>query len=215
MRRASVRRPEHVELLIATARDLLDDLEAGVLNHGTGERSQLTAAELVRQARRRTRDGYRTSVRPRAGGASSVLDDQDVPMPPVPDPVGELVVADADADPVRRCARQLAAWLISAIDDLAAARQAVLDAQPPLVVVHDDPGCVSHGRFTGKDRRPLWVPVEEGRTRCSWCHDWWLAHSADPAEPILRAHDAGRRITTKLVKELLRDERRASRRRAG
>ena len=113
---------------------------------------------------------------------------------------GSPTVAAAERDdPARRAERRLDE-LIEAVHVLAGDLDRIRDAwlhplrQRPTV---KEPGCRLHARLGA------WEPVERDG-RCWWCYDWWLAHDrTDPPEPILRARMEGRRITTKLVEEVM------------
>jgi hypothetical protein len=69
---------------------------------------------------------------------------------------------------------------------------------PPPTRQNLDDGCVSCARAK------TWSPISRTR-RCRWCSDWATAHQGDdPPIAILRAHHAGRRITTRLVETVSR-----------
>lgn len=198
-------RPEDEQILsmIASGRDCLDALEHGiVIDRKRMKRSDLNVTELMRRSRHGTRDGFPTSSGLRqSGGPATVLDEEDKPMPPLSDPVGELVVSEPMADPVRRSASVVVRNLKGAVGQLNGAVSALAQALPP--PAFDEPACVVHARVLDGQGRPTFVTVEEGRTRCGWCHDWWLANGEDPPPAVVRAHDEGRRMTTKLVAELV------------
>lgn len=202
-------RPEDEQLhgMIASARACLDDLELGIMiDRKRKKRSDLNVIELMRRSRHGTRDGFPTSSGLRqAGGPATVLDDEGKPMPPRSDPVGELVITEPWTDPVRRSAGVVVRNLKVAVGQLNGAVSALAQAIPPREIDFD-PGCVVHARVSDTDPvtgkvRHRWMPVEEGRTRCSWCHDFRLAHGEDPPPSLVRAHDDGQRMNTKLIAE--------------
>lgn len=144
--------------------------------------AQLRAAGpgLLRRAKERTRDGYPTSSMGGEGGPGSVLDDQGVPMPPLNDPVGELVVADVMADPVRRSARDLLDGVLQAHRQLTRAVATVTDIDDD---IHPPTGCTSCARFD------VWSIIFRA-ARCRFCYDWRRADPTlqDPPELEVLAH---------------------------
>lgn len=170
----------------------------------------IPAATLLARSRQPSRDGYASSSRGGGSGPSSVKDDENMPMPPLADPVGELVVAAPTADPIRQAANTVLRKLTHAVDDLRKATGALAGASPSTRPA-GEPGCSSHERIG------IWEPVEKGG-RCWWCYDWQAVHGEDPDVRILQARAEGRRITTKLVDEVIgarhsKRHRRPSRRR--
>lgn len=147
------------------------------------ERLRRDGPEVFRRARLSARsDGYPTSTRVGEGAAASVVDDELVPMPPVPDRVGELAVAEERRDPLRESAEAMNDHVLAAIRLLRAADGARARAFPPAPAdVDDDEGCVVHARYR------IWAPVR-ARGRCRFCNDYARDHDfADPSEEVIRA----------------------------
>lgn len=179
---------DQVRGLLASIRSAADDLEHGVLDHDKNRRGTLTLLDLARTKPRPTRDGFPTQSSIASigvGGSGGQTDDGHG------DPVGDLVVADPMADPLRRSSEMALVSLLAAAHSLRSAVNELIKMQPPIVV--EPEWCVSHRRIDANE------PVEEGRDRCWWCYDWKLNMGGDPPEAILRARSEGRRITTKLV----------------
>lgn len=196
--------------MIEAAREALDDLEKGVLDRNPdsrtfGLRGDLTAVELLRRARRGTRDGYPTrSIGSGGGPSSDVFDDEEtgqrVVLPPRSDPVADLVIARNDpdrakADPIRRRAADLKRLVRGAVGNLTVAVGTLSKAEPPKAVA--EPACRVHAALG------LWAAVHRG-DRCRWCDDFFRAEGVDPPEDLLRARDEGKRITNRMVKEALK-----------
>lgn len=199
-----------VEALLEAARTALDDLHLGIRLDPAAKpaRRNLTASEVVNRARqRRARDGYpRRSL---AGGRpASVVDERGVPMPPLADPVGELVVAEDETDPVRDQAHKVLRHLHRAAGELSAAVGAVhkvakmmgaQTATPP-----DEIWCRSHLRFGMFE--PVAATGRDGR--CDWCYRFWLAEGADPPQPLLDRRAQGKKILARDIDEALKRPRR-------
>lgn len=191
-------RPDERQLqeLIDEARSALDVIELG-RERSVDKAAAISATQLIRRARGRTRDGYRGSNL-EGGAPSSVLDDEGKPMPPVNDPTGELVAGERQEDPIRKLARQVARGLDAAVVDLLSVVSALVQATPGKVTENVEPGCRNH-----QIRIDSFEPVyRDGR--CRWCYDWWLAHGDDAPTEILEARARGERITTKFVEQVMR-----------
>lgn len=189
---------DQLEELLRVAREALDDLSDGVLWPKDGknrDRLPMTAGGLLRVSRLPERDGYPTSSLGDGTGPSSVLDDEGKPMPPVNDPVGELVMTPPK-NLARMAARAVVRSVEAAVEELQRAVGVLLDATPA-APKNVEPGCKSC------ERVGVWMPVFRGE-RDKWCYDWQAAHKADPPIEVLRAHHDGKRITTRLVAELTR-----------
>jgi hypothetical protein len=146
-----VRRPDSRQLqdLLDEARGVLDILEHGHKPEKDNATRLMSASELLDLARQRKQyTGLPTSTR-REGGGASVKDDQNVPMPQLSDPVGELVVsALSDAGPLEHHARTILRCLRSAVDELRSASGALAKATPaqdnnPV----GEPGCKVHANY--------------------------------------------------------------------
>lgn len=203
---------------LAAIRAGLDDIEQGVLDRDRGVRGRLTVFELVRQACRRTRDSYPAKSSFREPGNTTVIRDVtdsgevEYSVPPVSDPAGNAAMPDEHEDPLRLSLQEIVRSLRLARREVRRAVTELVKAQPPLLNEEGEPGCIVHARIVddiGGEKRRRWVPRADkgdGRQheRCSWCHRWWISESEDPAEALVRAHDEGRKLTTKLVAELTR-----------
>lgn len=194
---------EHVLELIRAARVALDDLEHGIRDPKSSKRGGLTAPALV-AGLERTDDGYAGSVRRDSGGRA---------VGSHADSVCELVRVRVDAelkgtvlDPVWRGAQTVLRGLNGAVADLHMAVGALAKAQPP-PTGPGEPGCIVMARFA------QWEPVYRSG-RCRWVYDWWLFHGADPPDEVVKARIEGRRLTTKLLKDVGEQPKRRSGRRA-
>lgn len=195
--------------MIDELRSLLDDLELGVIKDKSTPNPHrgLTAAGLIDWARAAKRDGYPTTSM-REGSGRRATDDDGELLPAVSDPVGELVIAPID--PVRRAALDVRRGLTGALGDLRMAVTALGNADRPAPAT-GEPGCRSCARIG------VWSVVHRGKSGndtalCKWCYEWNAIHAEDPPEPILQAHADGKRITTRLVKEVMgKDGRRGKR----
>lgn len=152
---------------------LCDDIAA------MATRLRLSGPGLLARAKERTRDGYPTASMGGEGGPGSVLDDRGDPMPPLNDPVGELVVAGPMADPVRRDAATM-------LDGILQAHRQLQRAISPLVDVEEllpPNGCTSCSRFD------VWSVIFRAG-RCRFCYDWRRSdpHLQDPPELEVLAH---------------------------
>jgi hypothetical protein len=138
-------------------------------------------AILGRVGKARLRDGYPTRSMGGDGGPASVLDDRGVPMPPLNDPVGELVVAGPQAEPDDRAAAR------TLLDGMLQARRQLQRAESVLIDVDDEikpaDGCTSCSRFD------VWSIVFRA-ARCRFCYDWRRSdpHLQDPPELEVLAH---------------------------
>lgn len=172
------------------------------------------AAQLARWAppafaQHAVTDGIRSTATDRAGGRGSVLDDQGDPMPPVSDPVGELV-ANATAGRPNQRQHDVEAHVAQARRSLAIALSLVHQTLPaPNTLTRlkptGDPGCTSCKRIDA------FAPATRAG-RCDWCYRWWLAENEDPPVGVLEARARGDRITTKIVAQARADSRRRRRR---
>lgn len=188
---------DQLDELFRVARVALDDLELGVFwpkDPKKGQRLPLTAAGLLRVSRLPERDGYPTSSLGDGGGPASIVDENGDPMPPLNDPVGELVI-NPPKNLARMTARAVVGAVEAAVSELQRAVGHLLDATPP-APSNADPGCKSCATIG------IWSPMHKAE-RCTWCYAWQREHRADPPEVILRAHHDGKRITTRMVAELL------------
>lgn len=196
----NIRRPTEQQLqdLIDEARNALDILENG--HHPDAENAArlMAASELIAAIRQRRRvTGLPTSTR-REGGPSTVLDDENVPMPPLADPVGETVAsalsdvgaADVHAATMLRELRTGVSCLRASLGALAKATPS-RDEEPK-----GDPGCKVHATYG------VWEPVYRSE-RCRWDYEFWLSNGVDVPEPIMRARLDGRRITMAMVARAL------------
>lgn len=213
--------PKQLGEMLDEARSLLHSIEHGVVRDPkTGERG-LNVYGLLDWAKAARGDGFPRGATREGGGPGTVLDEENVPMPPLSDPVGELVVAEDNS--VRRSAADVRRGIRSAIDDLRMAVSALMKADKPPPAIVTDPGCRSCWR------RKVWMAVakvtkrvrvvdddgnvefvEEDVPLCRWCYDWNAAHKSDPPLEILQLHHEGRRITDRLVREVLGKKRKRS-----
>lgn len=194
--------------MIDEARSLLDDLDLGVIKDKSTPNPHrgLTAARLIEWARAAKRDGYPPQSM-REGSGRRATDDDGELLPAVSDPVGELVIAPMD--PVRRSALDVRRGLAGALGDLRMAVTVLGNADRPAPVT-GEPECRSCIRIG------VYSVVHRGKSGndtalCKWCYEWNAIHGEDPPEPILRAHADGKRITTRLVKEVMGERRRGKR----
>lgn len=187
--------------MLREIRTHLDNLELGIITDPkTKERSDLTAPELIRRAQQPTRDGFPTSTRGDGSGPSSVLDDQGNPMPPVADPVGELVITTS-IDHVRVAAVNVVRYLQGAAGDLRAAVGALANAQPP--PLRDDPEleelwCTNHLQHHMFEPRMATGPKASNEL-CRWCYDFRGIHNFPPDKRLLELRAEGRRITPQQI----------------
>lgn len=196
-----------LHVLLTGARSALDDLELGVLDRDRRTRGHLTAYDLAAQARKRTRDGFPTASNFRRIGGGGGATEADPTYARAAESVDE-----PDRDPLRHADHRVREALALASKLLDVAVLELVKAQPPLLNEGGEPGCVVHARIVddlGTEKRRRWVPRADkgdGRLhdRCGWCHRWWIAEGEDPPEALVRAHDDGRKLTTKLVAELTR-----------
>lgn len=149
------------------------------------ERLRRDGPEVFRRSRISARggDGYPTSVRLGASSRASLLDDDGMPVPPVADRVGELVVLQDRRDPLRDSAAAMNDRLLDALRSLRAADGARARAFPPPPPDVDPAAdsCVVHARYGI-------FAVVLARGRCRFCYDWAREHDfADPSEEDIRA----------------------------
>ncbi|HVX20902.1 MAG TPA: hypothetical protein VHB02_06125 [Acidimicrobiales bacterium] len=162
--------------------------------------------DLLSAARR---DGYRT--RSMGGGtAATIYDDDGHAMPPLADPVGELVVDDRKVrDPMVDHVTTLMRSLTHALGDVRIARASFIRAWEE----HGEPGtgepaCRVHAR--------IGIFEEVHRSdRCRWCYDFYGNHGVDPPRDLVRARADGKKITQRMIDEALRPPARAGKRGKG
>lgn len=179
--------------LIEQARRFLDIIEEG--RTAQAEKPAIISGFTLLKRTKPRRDGHRPNTLG-GGTRASVLDDEGDPMPPVNDPVGELVVNTAThIDPARRRAKTMLNQLDRAVGNLSGAVSALGQASTP-APVEDNPGCRNHQRIG------QWEPIDRSE-RCWWCYQWNLAHGEDAPIEILERRARGERITTKVVEQVL------------
>lgn len=120
------------------------------------------------------------------------------------DPVGTTVALRMDHphhDPLGRAHADVVTKLHQVRRLLEEAESSGRQALPPPTNQTLDDGCISCFRIK------QWSPISRTR-RCRFCSDWAGAHHGDePPIAILRAHHAGRRITTRLIETVNRTHR--------
>ena len=151
------------------------------------------------------RDGYRT--RSMGGGQpQSVLDEEGNPIPPLSDPVGELVVDERKVrDPMVDHVTTLMRSLTHALGDIRVARAEFIRAweengEPDI----GERSCRVHARIGIFE-------LAVRSDRCDWCHRFWLSEKVDVPDDLLRAKQDGKRISQRMIDEALRPSARPKR----
>lgn len=162
-------------------------------------------------------DGFRASVRPMEGSASTVLDEDGFPVPPLSDPTGDGVVSMLDGTRRRSSVREEVRLMNSCMAEIrglarqadgarARARGPEADDEGRAVKLDPD-ACENHERHAQG-----FMPVH--RTgRCRRCYDFWLAEGVDMPLELLIAYGKGQRFTERMVADALRHQPRAKSRR--
>lgn len=164
--------------------------------------------ELLKLAAAARRDGYPTSRSESGGAIVKVGDDGVVTIvtreatgPRVSDPTGETATGDRIVDPIKIHLQSCIRGLTGALGDLRMATTAQQRATQYAEVGPGEPRC------TSCERIGEWTDVYRGE-RCQWCHKFWLLWRVEVPIDILRAHHAGRKITTQMVQEALKPPKR-------
>lgn len=197
--------------IFAEARSIIDDLERGaqvVLQTEEGRRVTRQTPSLEQfllLAAAAMRDGYPTASM-QGSTRSTVLDEDGHAIPPLSDPVGELVAGEKIIDPIKAHAQSVLRGLTGALGDLRLARGALVKGSTYAKMHPGKPGCKSHVRL-GR-----WVEVYRDE-RCNWCYKHRLVWGDDPPLDILRMKDAGRIITDAMIREALAPSRQPKKKR--
>jgi hypothetical protein len=194
---------EQVAELINVSRHALDDLELGVLDRSKPHagRGDLSIFDLMRRVAKGMRDGYPTQSSLRgSGGAGTVMDDEGKAMPPVSDPVGELVAdrigGTGQPDAWRAAARESIEALDQAAAHLVAAVCALAKVQPPKDPPAE-PGCAVHAKHK------MYEEVDKDGL-CRKCYEWRRAMHCDPPALVLKTWADGKRLTSRIIERAMR-----------
>jgi hypothetical protein len=143
-------------------------------------------------------DGHRRNARPTEGSPETVKDENNVPIPPRSDPVGELAVNEHRVNEALRYQAECATrGLAAAVGDLRLAKTAMVRALAEVKAEDGDPGCRCHLEI-GE-----WLPVYR-REHCRWCYGFSLQFKTDPPVELVRIKAEGGRITEDMIKAALR-----------
>lgn len=170
----------------------------------TGHRRTPGVQAMLDLALAATRDGYPTRSFGGGSAPSTLLDENGDAMPPLSDPVGELVVSGGLIDPIRYHRESVIRGVAGALGDLRMALSALAHAFDPDETSPGEPACRSHMAIG------VWeLAVHNGR--CRWCYDFWLAEGVDPPAGLLEARRDGKRITRPMVDLALKSVKAADR----